>query len=153
MKQYFTGFFTAVCLTVSVFLFLAATKPELGDIKAKSITIVNEDGTKTVEIRPQMIALYNGEGVLGTRFIAHDAGGHILVKYRNGKTMMHIDGQAGRMKFIGGDGTDKVVIGTFHGGSPKALPVKEIDRFNGTGYISINKDNRISTYIDWRGVN
>ena len=153
MKQYFTGFFTAVCLTVNVFLFLAATKPELGDIKAKSITIVNEDGVKTVEISNQMIALYNREGVLGARFVALEDGGHITSQYRNGKTMMHIEGSSGSMKFIGSDGTEKVVIGTFHGGSLKAFPVKEIDRFNGTGYISINKDNTKSTTIDWRGVN
>ena len=48
MKQYFTGFFTAVCLTASVFLFLGAQKQQFDDIIAKTISLVHEDGTQTI---------------------------------------------------------------------------------------------------------
>ena len=75
MKQYFTGFFTAVCLTVSVFLFLAATKSELGDIKAKSITIVNEDGVETVKI---------GSSAMGGIFLTFDSAGKKKIDLYNG---------------------------------------------------------------------
>ena len=33
MKQYFTGFFTAACLTASVFMFIGAESKNLGDIE------------------------------------------------------------------------------------------------------------------------
>ena len=46
MKQYFTGFFTATCLVSSIFIFIGAQNTEFGDIKAHSISIINNDGDK-----------------------------------------------------------------------------------------------------------
>ena len=39
MKQYFTGFFTAMCLTASFFLFTGSQKNNLGDIEVNSIKV------------------------------------------------------------------------------------------------------------------
>ena len=46
MKQYFTGFFTASCLTISTFLFIGANtaNENLGDITVDSITLNGEFG-------------------------------------------------------------------------------------------------------------
>jgi hypothetical protein len=46
MKQYFTGVFTAVCLTASVFLFMGSQNKNLGDIEVNSITVITPDGKK-----------------------------------------------------------------------------------------------------------
>jgi len=43
MKQYFTGFFTAICLTTSVFIFMGSQNKNLGDIVVNSIS-VQKDG-------------------------------------------------------------------------------------------------------------
>ena len=39
MKQYFTGFFTAFCLTASSFLFMGSQNKNLGDIEVNSIKV------------------------------------------------------------------------------------------------------------------
>ena len=39
MKQYFTGFFTAICLTSSIFIFMGSKNKDLGDIIVTSITV------------------------------------------------------------------------------------------------------------------
>ena len=44
MKQYFTGFLTAVCLTASVFIFMGSQNKNLGDIEADSIVLKGEYG-------------------------------------------------------------------------------------------------------------
>jgi len=52
MKQYFTGFFTAVCLTISFFLFMGSNQKtlkginNLGHIKVTGITIEGAFGSK-----------------------------------------------------------------------------------------------------------
>jgi len=56
MKQYFTGFFTAVCLTASVFIFMGSQNKNLGDIEANSITVRTPDGKVPIYIA------YGGEG-------------------------------------------------------------------------------------------
>ena len=48
MKQYFTGFFTAVCLTASVFLFMGTQNKNLGDIVVNSISIKGENGETNI---------------------------------------------------------------------------------------------------------
>ena len=44
MKQYFTGFFTGVCLVASAVMFMGASNKNLGDITVNSITVM-DDGT------------------------------------------------------------------------------------------------------------
>ena len=60
MKQYFTGFFTALCLTTSLFLFMGSQRKNLGDIEVESIVLKGETG-KTV-ILPGFIETYNADG-------------------------------------------------------------------------------------------
>ena len=84
MKQYFTGFFTAVCLTASVFIFMGSKNKNLGDIKVSSISIVpgkygggfiktyNEDGKQTYEAI-----------VMGTDYESTTCGNHPKFKTPN----------------------------------------------------------------------
>ena len=44
MKQYFTGFFTGVCLVASAVMFMGASNKNLGNITVNSITVM-DDGT------------------------------------------------------------------------------------------------------------
>ena len=62
MKQYFTGFFTAVCLTASVFIFMGSQNKNLGDIEADSIKLTGEIGT--TYLVPSGLALRNKDGNL-----------------------------------------------------------------------------------------
>ena len=62
MKQYFTGFFTAVCLTASVFMFIGAKSKNLGDIEVNSIKVVDKNDRITVHLGNNII----GGGWLGT---------------------------------------------------------------------------------------
>ena len=55
MKQYFTGFFTALCLALSFFVFTGANKTNLGDITVNSIKVV-DDGSGGY------IITYNSDG-------------------------------------------------------------------------------------------
>ena len=41
MKQYFTGFFTALCIASSIFFFLGAKSKKNNNIVVESITIIN----------------------------------------------------------------------------------------------------------------
>ncbi len=47
MKQYFTGFFTAMALVTSVFLFIGATSNK-SKIEAKMITVKGKDGSTLI---------------------------------------------------------------------------------------------------------
>ena len=50
MKQYFTGFFTAFCLTASAFLFMGSQNKNLGDVTVKSLAVKDDEGHTTVLI-------------------------------------------------------------------------------------------------------
>ena len=47
MKQYFTGFFTAIILMISVFLFIGAASNK-SKIEAKMITVRGKDGSTII---------------------------------------------------------------------------------------------------------
>ena len=45
MNQYFYGFFTAICLSISFVMFTASKSSDLGDITVNSIRVVdNQNG-------------------------------------------------------------------------------------------------------------
>ena len=67
MKQYFTGFFTALCLALSFFVFSGANKTNLGDITVNSIKVV-DDGSGGY------IITYNSDGER-TSFLGTSEGG------------------------------------------------------------------------------
>ena len=58
MKQYFTGFFTAICLTASVFLFMGQQNSD--EMEAKSIVFKGVNGTTFIE--GGRIFVYNLDG-------------------------------------------------------------------------------------------
>ena len=59
MNQYFYGFFTAICLSISFVMFTASKSSDLGDITVNSIRVVdNQNGG--------FIATYNRLGELTT---------------------------------------------------------------------------------------
>ena len=73
MKEYLKGFFTAVCLTTSFFIFISSNNKNLGDIVVNSISIVpgkngggfikayNDQGMETTYLGTAQ----GGVGVLG----------------------------------------------------------------------------------------
>ena len=73
MKQYFTGFFTALCLTSSLFIFMGSKNRNLGDITVSSISIYpgNRGGgyIKTYNDQGDQTAYFgtgeNGVGLIG----------------------------------------------------------------------------------------
>ena len=65
MNQYFNGFFTAICLSISFVMFIASKSSDLGDITVNSIRVVdNQNGG--------FITTYNRLGEL-TTFIGIDS--------------------------------------------------------------------------------
>ena len=50
MKQYFTGFITAVFFTASIFLFIGAKKRTIENLTVQKITVVDKAGNKVGEI-------------------------------------------------------------------------------------------------------
>ena len=67
MKQYFSGFFTAICLSVSFVMFTASNNDNLGDITVNSIKVVdNQNGG--------FITTYNNQGEI-TTYIGRVEGG------------------------------------------------------------------------------
>ena len=50
MNQYFTGFFTAMVLTSSLFLFIGAKKRTIDNLTVQKITIVGDNGDQVGEI-------------------------------------------------------------------------------------------------------
>mgnify|MGYP001168143592 CR=1 FL=1 len=90
MKQYFLGFFTAVCLTASLFIFMGSQNKNFGDIIVESITLVNEDGQQFAYIGIDgyncgSLIAYNsiGEEIISLGY-DHNKGG-CLKTYNHGK--------------------------------------------------------------------
>ena len=73
MKQYFTGFFTAFCLTASAFMFMGSQNKNLGNIIVDSITVssqnqlfrINENGLTIVGGDNEGVVI-NYEGIVVT---------------------------------------------------------------------------------------
>ncbi len=100
MKQYFTGFFTALCITSSVFFFLGAKSKKNDNLIVESITIINPTDNKKIFINGDSISLYdknkNLKGILG----ANNKSGYVyLFNHNNYKVFragsMYGDGHAG----------------------------------------------------------
>ena len=95
MKQYFTGFFTAVCLTASVFIFMGSQNKNLGDIVVNSISVQN-DGKEVVWLGTGkggigFLETYNADGkqtsYLGT---GEGGGGHLSTYNADGKETSYL---------------------------------------------------------------
>ena len=90
MKQYFTGFFTAVCLTASVFIFMGSQNKNLGDIVVNSISVQN-DGKEVVWLGSSangggQLATFNADGKQTSYLgIGEGGGGHLTTFNADGK--------------------------------------------------------------------
>ena len=98
MKQYFTGFFTAFCLTASAFLFLGAQNNDLGDVIVRSLKVIDDEGNEVVTLASYKLGgfiwVWNSRGVQavemsvdgnsGGYFRANDIGGKNQVEVRAG---------------------------------------------------------------------
>ena len=119
MKQYFTGFFTAVCLTASVFLFMGSQNKNFGDIEVDTITITSE---------------------LGTTYLI---GGGITFENKDGKDVINIgisDDDGGFLSTYNADGKKTSYLGTAPGyGSGKLSTYNKHEVM--TGYFGTDKDN------------
>ena len=105
MRQYFTGFFTAVCLTASVFIFMGSQNKNLGDIEADSISLTSE---------------------LGTTYLI---GGGITFENKDGKDVINIgisDDDSGFLSTYNADGKETSFLGTDIEGSG-ALMINNMD--------------------------
>ena len=74
MKQYFSGFFTAICLSVSFVMFTASNNDNLGDITVNSIKVVdNQSGG--------FITTYNDQGEITTYIGSVEGGSGKVASY------------------------------------------------------------------------
>ena len=74
MKQYFSGFFTAICLSVSFVMFTASKNDNLGDITVNSIRVVdNQNGG--------FITTYNDQGEITTYIGSVEGGSGKVASY------------------------------------------------------------------------
>ena len=112
MKQYFTGFFTAICLTTSVFLFMVSQNRNHGAIEVSSITIKDKYSASAIAISSDGMMMINNKGKKLVSIGQGDAlGGAIRTFSEDGREMAFFgankDGDGGilRTKNIFGEET------------------------------------------------
>ena len=87
MKQYFSGFITAICLSISFIMFTASQTKNLGDITVNSIRVVdNENGG--------FITTYNEEGKITAYIGSIDDGGGKVAAYNKNNVQLSIQSLA-----------------------------------------------------------
>ena len=129
MKQYFTGFFTAVCLTASLFLFMGSQNKNLGAIEVESIVIKDETGATL--IIPGAIQTRNTDGK-ETCFLGTGHAGDGIIKTFNN------------------DGKETCYLGTGEGGGG-LLAVSNKDEQVRIGLRISDKDDGRITLINNKG--
>ena len=118
MKQYFTGFFTAVCLTASVFLFMGSQNKNLGEIEADMITITSELGTTYLIGGGIVLENQYGKDVF-TVGISDDGGGFLSTYNTDGKETSYLgtgEGGVGLLTTNNAGGKQTSYLGTGEGG-------------------------------------
>ena len=87
MKQYFSAFITAICLSISFIMFTASQTKNLGDITVNSIRVVdNENGG--------FITTYNEEGKITAYIGSIDDGGGKVAAYNKNNVQLSIQSLA-----------------------------------------------------------
>jgi len=141
MKQYTTGFITAVCLTASVFMFVGAQNKKLGDIIADSITLVGENGYTV--ITDGLLATYNADRKK-TVYLGTGEGGEGFIETSNadGKKTVYLgtgEGDNGHLETYNADGKGTAYLGT--GKSGNGFLVTSNNHGVNNGYFGTGKDN------------
>ena len=123
MKQYFTGFFTAVCLTASAFLFMGAQNKNLGDVTVKSLRVKDDEGRTMV-----LLSSFK----LGGAIDIWNKDNEIVASLTNS------DNSGGIVKTYNADDKMTSYLGTGKGG------IGFLETFNGagvrTGYFGTNNE-------------
>ena len=148
MKQYFTGFFTAFCLTASAFLFLGAQNNDLGDVIVRSLKVIDDEGNEVVTLASYKLGgfiwVWNSRGAQavemsvdgnsGGYFRANDIGGKSQVEVRDGGN----DSRGGLIETYNATGAMTSYLGTGKSG------IGILRTFNDsgveTGYFGTSKD-------------
>ena len=141
MKQYFTGFFTAVCLTASVFIFMGTQNKNLGDIVVNSISIKSENGE--TNIYDGYIQTNNADGKL-TAYLGtgESGGGHVQTFNADGKLTTYLgtgNNSGGHVQTHNADGKQTAYLGTGESGSGFLATHNTLGVM--TGYFGTNQDN------------
>tara|TARA_B110000438_G_scaffold25793_1_gene24290 strand:+ start:950 stop:1606 length:657 start_codon:yes stop_codon:yes gene_type:complete len=83
MKQYFSGFITALCLSISFIMFTASQSKNLGDITVNSIRVVNNDNGG-------FITTYDEKGKITTFIGSVDGGGGKVAAYNKNNVQFSV---------------------------------------------------------------
>lgn len=167
MKQYFTGFFTAVCLTTSFFLFLGSQDKNEGTKFFDSIILNGPKGRTLIE--GGSISMFDNKteecvALLGSRI---ETGGNFFIANANGSTRAsistdedgtHIDlynkkenlvatlgpggvNSSGLLKIYNEHEKSVVLLGTAHYDKVKGDGIIMLnDRYGDTGWVKTGKN-------------
>jgi hypothetical protein len=170
MKQYITGFITAICLTTSVFMFVGAQNTNLGDIEVTSLRIMGDNGSEILLIgrgivmsknKKPMVTLFCEDigGFISTfnadfketTYLGTNAGGdgHIETFNADGKTTAFLGtggSGGGHIRTSNADGKETAVFGTDKDGAGQLRTYNEDGKE--TAYLGTNASGsgRISTF-------
>ena len=142
MKQYFTGFFTAVCLTASAFLFMGAQNKNLGDVTVKSLRVEDDEGNPMVIIdsfeKGGGITVWNKNiSIVADISVSDNSGGIIKTYNADGKDMCYLGpGKSG-------NGSGGLIISNVNGKESSYFG-EYLETYNDagvkTGYFGTSKD-------------
>ena len=147
MKQYFTGFITAVVFTSSVFLFIGAKKRTIENLTVQKITIVDKAGNQIGEIGQKKsnsyIWLKSRKNKKPAIILSTDNNsGNIAVRNSVGKDMVTI----GSSKNLGGkinlnkkSGSKSILLESYGQGNGRILCYNH--RENETLFVGTNDIN------------
>ena len=138
MKQYFTGFFTAVCLTASVFIFMGTQNKNLGDIVVNSISIKSENGE--TNIYDGYIQTNNADGKL-TAYLGtgEGGGGQVQTFNADGKLTTYLGTGESGSGFLETHNTLGVMTGYFGTNNNNDGIVTLSDRYGDKGWRQSGK--------------
>ena len=133
MKQYITGFITAVCLTTSVFMFVGAQNTNLGDIEVTSLRIMGDNGSEILLIGRGIVMSKNKKPMV--TLFCEDIGGFISTFNADFKETTYLGTNAGgdgHIETFNADGKTTAFLGTggSGGGVLSSWIVGKTDRFN-----------------------
>ena len=167
MKQYFTGFFTATCLSFSLFLFMGAqnTKPSSDPIIITSdngttkigggfIEIDSPSGKKIFDVRVGdfnhgALALYNKTGKMSSKLSALESGdGYLKIHNEAGVKVIDIKSSSfgGFFKSYNAQSKQTAYLGTFRNLKGGLMTYNE--KFDLTSFVGTSEksNGKISLY-------
>ena len=154
MNQYLTGFITAVILTTSVFLFIAAKKRTIDNLTVQKITIVDKSGNQVGEIGNKQLNSYfwlksQNSNSIGFQISAGQKSSGLTVQNSKGKRILDLGvgkNNGGNIVVKGKNGTNSIKLASSDngGGNLKCYNLREQE----TVFLGTNKINggQVKTY-------